>query len=109
METDHINNNNHERIVKKPTKALSNLRTKWNLKSTAFAESTINPIRAIVEGLKFTPNPEKQMIPLSIGKFFHLSTMLIMYINLPASSTSQHDHALKDATNQVFQEFSSKI
>uniref|UniRef100_A0A7G3AXD2 Tyrosine aminotransferase n=1 Tax=Lutzomyia longipalpis TaxID=7200 RepID=A0A7G3AXD2_LUTLO len=67
METDHINNNNHERIVKKPTKALSNLRTKWNLKSTAFAESTINPIRAIVEGLKFTPNPEKQMIPLSIG------------------------------------------
>uniref|UniRef100_A0A1B0CWQ2 Tyrosine aminotransferase n=1 Tax=Lutzomyia longipalpis TaxID=7200 RepID=A0A1B0CWQ2_LUTLO len=67
METDHINNNNHERIVKKPTKALSSLRTKWNLKSTAFAESTINPIRAIVEGLKFTPNPEKQMIPLSIG------------------------------------------
>ncbi|GAB0093454.1 Tyrosine aminotransferase [Sergentomyia squamirostris] len=66
METDHINNN-HDRIVKKPAKTVSKLRTKWNLKTTAFAESTVNPIREIVDNLKFIPNPEKQFIPLSIG------------------------------------------
>lgn len=73
METDHINNN-HDRIVKKTTKPLSSKRTKWNLKITSFAESTVNPIRAIVDGLKFTPNPEKQLIPLSIGKFSSTSS-----------------------------------
>ncbi|XP_059613959.1 tyrosine aminotransferase [Phlebotomus argentipes] len=67
METDHINNNNNGQFVKKLTKSALSQRTKWNLKSTSFAESTVNPIRAIVEGLKFTPNPEKQLIPLSIG------------------------------------------
>ncbi|KAK1874966.1 Tyrosine aminotransferase [Dissostichus eleginoides] len=31
------------------------------------ANNTLNPIRAIVDGMKLTPNPEKPMIALSIG------------------------------------------
>lgn len=40
----------------------------WNIHVTEFAKNTHNPIRAIVEGLKIEPNPEKQLIALSIGK-----------------------------------------
>lgn len=43
-------------------------RTKWNVPITDFARLTHNPIRAIVEGLKIVPNPDKQLIALSIGK-----------------------------------------
>ncbi|CAO1417172.1 unnamed protein product [Diamesa hyperborea] len=39
----------------------------WDIKVSEFARLTHNPIRAIVEGLKIVPNPEKQMIALSIG------------------------------------------
>ncbi|XP_053698459.1 tyrosine aminotransferase [Sabethes cyaneus] len=42
-------------------------RTKWNVPVTDFARLTHNPIRAIVEGLKIVPNPDKQLIALSIG------------------------------------------
>lgn len=40
----------------------------WNIKSSEFAMKTHNPIRAIVDGLKITPNKEKPMIALSIGR-----------------------------------------
>lgn len=43
-------------------------RTAWNIKSSKLAKRTINRIRGIVESLKLTPNPNKPMIPLSIGK-----------------------------------------
>lgn len=43
-------------------------RSKWNIKMSEFARYTHNPIRAIVEGLKIDPNPDKQMIALSIGE-----------------------------------------
>lgn len=33
------------------------------------AQNTHNPIRNIVENLHLEPNPEKQMIALSIGEF----------------------------------------
>jgi tyrosine aminotransferase len=42
---------------------------KWDVKISEFARTTHNPIRAIVEGLKIEPNPDKQMIALSIGTF----------------------------------------
>lgn len=42
-------------------------RTGWNVKMSDFARYTHNPIRAIVEGMKIEPNPEKQLIALSIG------------------------------------------
>lgn len=43
-------------------------RGKWDIKITQFSRHTHNPIRAIVEGLQLEPNPDKQMIALSIGK-----------------------------------------
>ncbi|KAK3603784.1 hypothetical protein CHS0354_042788 [Potamilus streckersoni] len=39
----------------------------WNVPSSQFAKNTFNPIRSIVDGMKLTPNPEKDMIALSIG------------------------------------------
>lgn len=43
-------------------------RSKWSVSATSFAYNTVNPIRRIIEQLKIEPNPEKFMIPLSIGK-----------------------------------------
>lgn len=40
----------------------------WNVRASDFAVNTHNPIRAIVESLQLEPNPNKQMIALSIGK-----------------------------------------
>ncbi|MEQ2204151.1 hypothetical protein XENOCAPTIV_008720 [Xenoophorus captivus] len=49
-----------------PTKTKSR-RQRWEVKPSEMAENTLNPIRAIVDGMKLTPNPEKPMISLSIG------------------------------------------
>lgn len=43
-------------------------RTSWNVPASNLSKNTRNIIREIVEKLKLTPNPEKPMIPLSIGK-----------------------------------------
>lgn len=43
-------------------------RSGWQVKSSKLALNTHNRIRNIVEALKIKPNPEKPMIPLSIGK-----------------------------------------
>uniref|UniRef100_A0A3P9IT29 Tyrosine aminotransferase n=1 Tax=Oryzias latipes TaxID=8090 RepID=A0A3P9IT29_ORYLA len=42
-------------------------RLRWDVKPSEMANNTLNPIRAIVDGMKLTPNPEKPMIALSIG------------------------------------------
>lgn len=42
-------------------------RKTWDVSSSDVARRTHNPIRAIVQSLKIEPNPEKKMIPLSIG------------------------------------------
>lgn len=39
----------------------------WAVKPSEMANNTLNPIRAIVDGMKLTPNPDKPMIALSIG------------------------------------------
>ncbi|XP_068459740.1 tyrosine aminotransferase [Clinocottus analis] len=49
-----------------PTKAKSR-RQRWEVKPSEMADNTLNPIRAIVDGMQLTPNPEKPMISLSIG------------------------------------------
>lgn len=41
---------------------------RWNVRASEMAKNTLNPIRAIVDGMKLTPNPDKPMIALSIGK-----------------------------------------
>ncbi|CAB1313917.1 unnamed protein product [Coregonus sp. 'balchen'] len=42
-------------------------RQQWNIRPSEMSVNTLNPIRAIVDGMKLTPNPEKPMIALSIG------------------------------------------
>ncbi|TRY82836.1 hypothetical protein DNTS_022052 [Danionella cerebrum] len=46
---------------------LKSLRQRWNVKPSEMSKKTLNPIRAIVDGMTLTPNPEKPMIALSIG------------------------------------------
>lgn len=41
--------------------------TGWNVAVSETSLKTYNRIRAIVDGMAITPNPEKEMIPLSIG------------------------------------------
>ena len=41
----------------------------WNVEASDIARNTFNPIRSIVDGMKLTPNPDKPMIALSIGKY----------------------------------------
>lgn len=50
-----------------PAKAKSR-RLRWDVKPSEMANSTLNPIRAIVDGMKLTPNQDKPMIALSIGE-----------------------------------------
>jgi tyrosine aminotransferase len=40
------------------------------------AQNTVNPIRRIVDRMKITPNPSKEMISLSIGDPTHYGNML---------------------------------
>ncbi|XP_060082304.1 tyrosine aminotransferase-like [Ylistrum balloti] len=42
-------------------------RKNWNIPVSTIAKNTFNPIRSIVDSMKITPNPEKDMIALSIG------------------------------------------
>ncbi|XP_041376310.1 tyrosine aminotransferase-like [Gigantopelta aegis] len=39
----------------------------WDISLSMTANNTFNPIRNIVDGMKLTPNPDKDMIALSIG------------------------------------------
>ena len=43
-------------------------RSKWTVSGSDMAMRTHNPIRAIVDGLKLEPNPDKEFIALSLGK-----------------------------------------
>lgn len=61
-EENEINNNLNDKL---PIR-----KSKWNIEISDFAKLTHNPIRAVVEGMKIEPNPEKQMIALSIGELF---------------------------------------
>ncbi|XP_076849656.1 tyrosine aminotransferase [Brachyhypopomus gauderio] len=49
-----------------PTK-LKSRRQRWDVRPSEMSKNTLNPIRAIVDGMKLTPNPHKPMIALSIG------------------------------------------
>lgn len=45
-------------------------RQRWTVRPSEVAVNTCNPIRAIVDGMKLTPNPDKAMISLSIGETY---------------------------------------
>ncbi|XP_013979769.1 tyrosine aminotransferase [Salmo salar] len=63
-------------------------RQRWNIQPSEMSINTLNPIRAIVDGMKLTPNPEKPMIALSIGD-------PTVFGNLPTDE--KVSQALKDA------------
>lgn len=41
----------------------------WDVRASALARNTHNLIRDIVENLQVEPNPDKQLIALSVGKY----------------------------------------
>ena len=43
-------------------------RRRWFIPASVTAKTTFNPIRSIVDRMKITPNPNKNMIALSIGE-----------------------------------------
>lgn len=45
-------------------------RGKWDIRASDIARRTHNPIRSIVENIVVEPNPNKELIALSIGEFF---------------------------------------
>lgn len=59
--TNGINNNNNINN-KKPT-----IKSSWNVKASTGAMNTTNPIREIIETMNLAENPNKKVIPLSIG------------------------------------------
>lgn len=46
------------------------MRMNWEVPASKMSHQTFNPIRNIVDTMKLTPNPEKEMIALSIGKLY---------------------------------------
>ena len=40
----------------------------WNLQPSEMSQNVVNPIRRIVDGMKIEPNPEKELIRLTIGE-----------------------------------------
>lgn len=49
-------------------KSLRNKRQTWEVNISKDALDTVNPIRLVVESMNIEPNPDKKLIPLSIGK-----------------------------------------
>lgn len=52
----------------------------WKIRPSRMARNTKNYIRDLVENLNLTPNPEKQVIALSIGKYqdiiYHMNSTI---------------------------------
>ena len=63
----------------------------WLAPASKMAKNTLNPIRRIVDGMKMTPNPEKEMISLSIGQLSSLDQLCSsVYMFHVAYMTSRH-------------------
>ena len=46
----------------------------WTVGVSQWALATTNPLRRIVDNMRIQPNPEKELIRLSIGNLFHKLT-----------------------------------
>ncbi|XP_036400313.1 tyrosine aminotransferase [Megalops cyprinoides] len=65
-----VQSNGVRHVNKKGSVNKAEMRTRkprWNIRASEMSKNTLNPIRAIVDGMKLTPNPDKAMIALSIG------------------------------------------
>jgi hypothetical protein len=56
------NNNNHLQLSTD-----DNNNDEWTINASQFSKLTCNPVRKLVEQMKIEPNPDLQMIALSIG------------------------------------------
>lgn len=55
-------------LIKDPSDSLtSGPKRDWDIQPSSFATNSVNPIRQIVENMDVQPNPDKVLIPLSIG------------------------------------------
>jgi len=55
-------------------------RERWNVRASDIARKTHNPIRSIVENIIVEPNPNKQMIALSIGELVYFSVSVSLFL-----------------------------
>lgn len=53
--------------------------SQWNITPSQMAKNTVNPIRQIVDGMTITPNPNKELIRLTIGLCPSPSLRLLLY------------------------------
>lgn len=54
-------------------KKKKNMAEQWHIEASKVSKRTSNPIRQIVDGMKVKPNPEKELVSLSIGSFLFSS------------------------------------
>ena len=52
----------------------------WNLIASDIAQGVVNPIRQIVDGMTISPNPNKELIKLTIGMYLP-STFTVSSVN----------------------------
>ena len=52
----------------------------WNLTASDIAQGVVNPIRQIVDGMTISPNPNKELIKLTIGMYLR-STFIVSSVN----------------------------
>lgn len=67
------NCNNNSSVIgcgeeKRQLAATAGSRADWKIEASYTALNTFNPIRRIVDGMRLTPHPEKELIRLTIGK-----------------------------------------
>lgn len=58
------NNNN---VKEPPTASVSHVGDNWNVRASHRSMRTINPIRNLVQNINVQPNPDKELIKLSVG------------------------------------------
>lgn len=59
--------NNKKESLQSSSKRVAVGQRAWNISCSQRALQTINPIRQLVQGMAVKPNPDKKLIPLSIG------------------------------------------
>jgi len=71
-------------------KRLNSVNKHWGIIPASFmAKNTDNPIRKIVDHMKLTPNPDKDMIALSIGIIKYI-IIIIIIITAPAAIPARY-------------------
>lgn len=62
------------------SKENSTVKQEWSIIASRSAQNTVNPIRRIVDRCKLSPNPEKPLISLSIGKIKNIMNKIIAFV-----------------------------